>query len=1019
MKSNPLRSMLRGVLILALPVAVNQIPAQTLDTSNSTTVQSNAPTALIDARIEKANALLDYILAPTNADVLAIYPPDYIDTLEGITNGTLAATCTMLDGPQPVSTRPLNPGDKANMHWLDAQFVMGSPTSEAERNSDEGQYTAVISYGFYMGNFEVTQYEYQQVVGSNPSWFTSANGYTDNLNRPVESITWLQASNYCYLLTQQAQTVGSIPAGWEYRLPTETEWEYSCRAMTYGQQGVQTAPPQLPFTVPWTDPFTGYTYAHYFMGDVSMDPYQGLAYIVYFNDDALTADTNGGVASVGSLGGHIGTIYTYGHEQAYIDEGSDVSHAIEFAIDDVTTIPWSANNYTWTNGDGSAGYHFVVVGSYPWFTSPWWFSSSVEVDSSTGNGVLYTPDLETYNTFSFGNAVHGGMANFNDNYEYNSQTGTVNVSSPIVTNVNMTTNVGSYAANRFGLSDMHGNVSEWCQDWYGPYPTTTTVDPQGPTNGTARVVRGGSWADHGVQLRSAARAAYDPSTVTNTIGFRIVLAPVTPDWKVAVNTVPSSPVYGTPPVRNRTNDSLVLITHGWQPFPRQPDVSWMYAMSNDVVQYFGSTITNWQVYAYDWVHNAWQFSPDTARTLGKQEGINLGKSLATQGWKSIHFISHSAGAELIQTAVGIVKANSPSTVVQCTFLDPYIGSDFTGEATYGSGADWSDRYAAHGDIENLTTPLTDAPLYGAYNVDVTDLDPASQVQNWFSSKVNGVYCALFQSSHGWAYQFYENSITNPAAYDGFGFPLSIEAGGWPSAPEQYPVGNVTSVTNLGTSPSCAGSVGLNQPVLKEQIDFSINPFAAKSLTGTITPSGGTVTLITGSPAWLSIVPTNTEPVDLLSFAANFTSSGAGAAGLLSVYWDSNLVGTVDETVVGEGVGQYSMRFPVTQSNSTHVLSFRLDPFTNVQSTVVLTNVVLSQVGVTLPFTLSTTTNTIDGFAVWQLTGEPGFDYGLQASTNLTDWNQIAILENTNGVVTFYDPDSTNYTSRFYRAVAPY
>jgi hypothetical protein len=170
---------------------------------------------------------------------------------------------------------------------------------------------------------------------------------------------------------------------------------------------------------------------------------------------------------------------------------------------------------------------------------------------------------------------------------------------------------------------------------------------------------------------------------------------------------------------------------------------------------------------------------------------------------------------------------------------------------------------------------------------------------------------------------------------------------------------------------------------------------------------------------LSIVPTNTPPVDLLSFAADFTSSGAGAAGLLSVYWDSNVIGTIDESVVGEGVGQYSMSFPVTQSNSTHVLSFRLDPFTNVQSTIVLTNVLLSQSGVTQPFTLSTTTNTVNGFLLWQLTGEPGFDYGLQASSNLVDWNQIAVLENTNGAVTFYDPDSTNYSCRFYRAVAPY
>src|SRR6266571_3362357 len=112
-------------------------------------------------------------------------------------------------------------------------FTMGSPTSEAERDSDEVQHHVTISRGFWMGKFLVTQGDYLAVMGSNPSYFNGVQNGTDygtDLTRPVEEVSWTDAINYCAKRTQQEVPAGLIPAGSHYRLPTEAEWEYACRA---------------------------------------------------------------------------------------------------------------------------------------------------------------------------------------------------------------------------------------------------------------------------------------------------------------------------------------------------------------------------------------------------------------------------------------------------------------------------------------------------------------------------------------------------------------------------------------------------------------------------------------------------------------------------------------------------------------------------------------------------------------------------------------------------------------------
>jgi formylglycine-generating enzyme required for sulfatase activity len=88
-----------------------------------------------------------------------------------------------------------------------------------------------------------------------------------------------------------------------------------------------------------------------------------------------------------------------------------------------------------------------------------------------------------------------------------------------------TMDVGSYSGNRFGFHDMHGNVREWCQDWYGSYPKEKTINPGGPVEGPFRVVRGGSWNDSAVDVRSARRFKFKPDVIESTIGFRVSLRP--------------------------------------------------------------------------------------------------------------------------------------------------------------------------------------------------------------------------------------------------------------------------------------------------------------------------------------------------------------------------------------------------------------------------------------------------------------------------------------------------------------
>ncbi len=228
-------------------------------------------------------------------------------------------------------------------------FSMGSNAASGlpynGSTSTQPVHSVTISQSFWMSETEITQAQYQAMMGSNPSYFSGA-------NLPVEQVTWHNARAYCAALTAQEQAAGNVPAGMEYRLPTEAEWEYACRAGTVTE-------------------------------------------------------------------------------------------------------------------------------------------------------------------FNVGSALFCGQAKFWYSYHSN---GSCNSSSPV--------NVGSYAANAFGLYDMHGNVWEWCLDSYAGYSGASQTDPF-VTGGSGRVVRGGSWWDSfSGGCRSAFRYNRSPGNSYFGVGFRAVLAPV-------------------------------------------------------------------------------------------------------------------------------------------------------------------------------------------------------------------------------------------------------------------------------------------------------------------------------------------------------------------------------------------------------------------------------------------------------------------------------------------------------------
>ena len=120
----------------------------------------------------------------------------------------------------------------------------------------------------------------------------------------------------------------------------------------------------------------------------------------------------------------------------------------------------------------------------------------------------------TTTPFSTGGNLTPEQANFDGRYPYEGY--------PPGRYLGRPAPVGSYPPNAWGFHDLHGNVWEWCEDWYGPYPAGAVRDPKGPETGTRRVIRGGSWYFDANSSRCALRYTHAPPDFGFSLGLRLV-----------------------------------------------------------------------------------------------------------------------------------------------------------------------------------------------------------------------------------------------------------------------------------------------------------------------------------------------------------------------------------------------------------------------------------------------------------------------------------------------------------------
>jgi formylglycine-generating enzyme required for sulfatase activity len=122
-------------------------------------------------------------------------------------------------------------GLKMKLVWCPAgDFMMGSPKEEKGRADFEAQVQVTLTDGFWLGQHEVTQSEWQRVMQSSP--WSGKDFVKEGGDYPASYVSWDDVTRFCEKFTETERDAGRLPVGWKYRLPTEAQWEYACRAGT-------------------------------------------------------------------------------------------------------------------------------------------------------------------------------------------------------------------------------------------------------------------------------------------------------------------------------------------------------------------------------------------------------------------------------------------------------------------------------------------------------------------------------------------------------------------------------------------------------------------------------------------------------------------------------------------------------------------------------------------------------------------------------------------------------------------
>jgi len=210
-------------------VSLNQISALVLTTNRTT----RAKLFLRNGKVLEAGLAAEFVSVQLDAGpTVELYNPALATicqshSLAVVEGSRLRATPTGASAvPEPFAS--WSSTNLQGLVWIHpGEFLMGSPYDEVGRDPDEGpQRQVVIPHGFWIGKCEVTQAEYEKVMGTNPS------NSNEDPSLPVERVNWFEAMDYCGRLTRLAEADGWLPKGYAFRLPTEAEWEYCCHADT-------------------------------------------------------------------------------------------------------------------------------------------------------------------------------------------------------------------------------------------------------------------------------------------------------------------------------------------------------------------------------------------------------------------------------------------------------------------------------------------------------------------------------------------------------------------------------------------------------------------------------------------------------------------------------------------------------------------------------------------------------------------------------------------------------------------